>query len=347
VSSGWLDLDWHFEHLELVHLIWAAVAIVGGLAWLELRNRDVLGGFLSPAMQRHLSVRPSAGRIAARLALILAARVCGVLALMRPQGEGTVAVASGATAADVVFVLDVSRSMLAEDAAPNRLARAKAEIGQMVERLEGHRMGLVVYAGRAVLMCPLTPDRSYFELVLSAVTTDSAGRGGTRMGDAVRTALRAFPREPGGKVLVLVTDGEDHESNPAQAAEAAKRAGVHIVAVGLGSEAGSEIKITDPRTGAKTTLMHDGAPVIVKLDGNTLREMAIATEGAYIPAGTAALDLDSIIDSHVQPIIREAATETMRRIPVERYPYLVLACLAFLLAALWTGAGLERPEGRP
>jgi Ca-activated chloride channel family protein len=337
---------WTTVHDELVHLIWAAVAIVGVLGWLEVKNRDALGGFLSPEMQRQLSARPSGTRTATRLTLIFLALVAGIIALMRPQAMGTEAVPADETSADVVFVLDVSRSMLAEDAAPNRLARAKAEIGQMVERLDRHRMGLVVFAGRAVQLCPLTPDRAFFELVLSSVDTDSAGKGGTRIGDAVRTALRSFPREPGGKLIVLITDGEDHESNPLQAAEAAAKAGVHVVAVGLGSETGSEIKLTDPRTGAKTALVHDGAPVISRLDGATLRQMALTTEGAYIPAGTAALDLDSIIDSHVQPIMKEAATKTERRIPAERYQYLVIACLGLLLGALWTGAGIERPEAR-
>lgn len=337
--------DWHFAHVERVHLIWAVLVFIAILAVLEVRSRDALGQFLSPVMQRRLSARPSVERIAIRLTLVGLALAAGVLALMRPQAPGnTETVSTNQSAADIVFVLDVSRSMLAEDAAPNRLARAKVEIAQMVDKLDGNRVGLVAFAGRAVPLCPLTPDRAFFNLVLSGVDTTSVSKGGTRIGDAVRTAVKSFPKGVGAKVIVLITDGEDQESYPLDAAKAAQAAGVHIIAVGLGSETGSQITLTDPDTHAKTVLMHDGQPVLSKLDGKTLGEMALATEGAYVPAGTNAIDLDSILDAHVKPIVREAAATSLRVIPVEGYPWLVLACIGLLLAALWVGAGLDRPE---
>src|SRR4029079_16102912 len=107
---------------------------------------------------------------------------------------------------------------------------------------------------------------------------------------------------------------------------------------------GSQITLTDPDTGAKTVLTHDGAPVVSKLDGKTLTEMAKTTEGVYIPAGPGAIALDAILDAHVKPIMREAAATSLRVIPVEGYPWLVLASIVLLLAALWVGAGIERPE---
>ena len=335
--------DWQFAHVERVHLVWIAIAFVALLAVLEVKSRDALGQFLSPVMQRRLSARPSRGRIATRLALILLAFVAGVIALMRPQARGSsVAVNASNLSADIVFVLDVSRSMLAEDAAPNRLARAKVEIQQMVDRLEGHRVGLVAFAGRAVPLCPLTPDHAFFDLVLSGVDTSSVGKGGTRIGEAVRVALDSFPKGMGAKLVVLITDGEDHESYPLEAAKQAKTAGVHIVAVGLGSEEGSQIMLTDPKTGAKTVLSHQDAPVISKLDAGTLRKMALETEGAYVPAGTSAIDLDSILEEHIKPIARDAAVSAQRVVPAERYPWFVLASLVFLVAALWVGTGVDR-----
>jgi Ca-activated chloride channel family protein len=238
-------------------------------------------------------------------------------------------------AADIMFVLDVSRSMLADDATPNRLARAKAEINQVVARLEGQRVGLVVFAGRAVPVCPLTPDHSFFSTVLASVDTRSAGKGGSRVGDAIKAALRGFPAEPGAKLMVLISDGDDQDPYTQDAAKAARDAGVKILVVGIGSEQGSQITLTDPQTGAKTTLMYEGKPVISKLDGDSLRKIALTTEGAYVPAGTSAIDLDSIMESHVQPILRDAASGAVRVIPAERYQWLVLASLVCLLAALW------------
>lgn len=334
------DLDWNFVDVGYIHLVWVAIAIAVALFGLELRSRSVLGTFLSPVMQQRLTAQASLGRVALRLVLLLLAMVAAVIALMRPQARGTTeTVSATAPAADVVFVLDTSRSMLAEDTAPNRLARAKAEIGQVVARLDGHRVGMVAFAGRAVQVCPLTPDHAFFTTVLSTIDTSSAGRGGTKIGEAIKVAVRGFPSGRGAKLIVLITDGDDQDPYSEEAAKAARDAGVKIITVGLGSETGSQITLRDPQTGAKTTLMHEGVPVISKLDGDQLRKIALITEGAYVPAGTSAIDLDSIMEKHVQPIVRAAADASIRRIPAERFQWLVLISLVFLVAALWVGAG--------
>jgi Ca-activated chloride channel family protein len=233
--------------------------------------------------------------------------------------------------------------MLAEDTAPNRLVRAKAEISQLVEKLAGHRVGLIAFAGRAAPVCPLTPDHSFFRTVLQTVDTRSAGRGGTKVGEAIKAALRGFPPGQGARMIVLITDGDDQDPYSEEAAKAARDAGVKIVAVGLGdSERGSEITLTDPQTGARKTLMHEGRPVISKLNAEQLRKIALVTEGAYVPAGTSAIDLDAIMESHVRPIITAAAEAAVRRIPAEKYPWLVLLSLVALLAALWVGSAADR-----
>lgn len=323
--------------------MWVAVLLVAGLAVLEVRSRGALQRFLSPVMLRRLAAASSGARVALRLSLLWLAMALGVLALMQPQAPGATETVSGSrTAADVIFVLDVSKSMLAEDTAPNRLARAKAEISQLVGKLDEHRVGLVAFAGRAAPLCPLTPDHGFFSLVLSSVDTNSVGRGGTRIGEAVRVALRSFPSGPGAKLIVLITDGEDHDSYPEDAAKAARDAGVKIVAVGLGSEQGTQIVITDPKTGAKKVVMDGDKPVETKLDAKTLQQMALTTEGAYIPAGTAAIDLDSIMESYVQPIVRASADAAVRRVPAERYPWFILGALTATLAALWIGTGERR-----
>ena len=161
--------------------------------------------------------------------------------------------------------------------------------------------------------------------------------------EAIKVALRGFPSGPGAKLIVLITDGDDQDPYSEEAAKAARDAGVKIVTVGLGdSEKGSEITITDPQTGARTTLMHEGKPVISKLNAEQLRKIALVTEGAYIPAGTSAIDLDAIMESHVRPIIAAAAESAERPVPAEKYPWLVLLSLVSLLAALWVGSSMDR-----
>lgn len=332
-----MDLDWKAQ--GAIHLTWIVLALVGCWIVLELRGRDSLERFVSPAMQRRLVVRPSMARALTRLALVGVALLACVGALMRPQSEGrSDTVVGSAFAADVMIVLDVSKSMLAEDVAPNRLARAKAEISEMVRQLPGHRVGLVGFAGRAVLLCPLTADHSYFNLVLRGVDTSSVSRGGTRIGEAIRVATKGFPTGPGAKLVVLITDGEDHESYPLEAARTAKGEGVRIVAVGLGSEEGAPITLTDPKSGARTQLTHDGQPVISRLDGETLRKMTEETGGAYVPAGTSALDLESIVRQNVTPILRAEADRTTRRVPAERFGWFVLVALIALGAAVAVGS---------
>ncbi|HET9627707.1 MAG TPA: VWA domain-containing protein [Kofleriaceae bacterium] len=331
-------IDWQFAELGRVHLVWLAIAAVIGLGVLELRRRIALAGFLSATMQRRLTAQATPGRMIARLVLIFLAMLAAIAAVMRPQVRGeTETVNAMKSTADIMFVLDTSRSMLAEDAAPNRLARAKAEIGQLVGKLEGHRVGLVAFAGRAAQMCPLTPDHAFFTTVLSTVDTRSAGRGGTKVGEAIKAAVRGFPAGPGAKLIVLITDGDDQDPYSEDAAKLAQSAGIKIVAIGLGSETGSEITLTDPATGAKTKLMYEGKPVISKLDGDKLRKIALVTEGAYIPAGTSAVDLESIMKTHVAPMVSAAVASAQRVIPAERYIWPLLAAFVLLLAALWVG----------
>jgi Ca-activated chloride channel family protein len=341
-----------FLHPGRIHLLWLALALVGGLAALELRASARLEPFVAAAMQGRLAARPSRGRRLARLGLILAALVAGVLALMRPQArQATQEAQKTRVSADILVLLDASKSMLAEDAAPNRLQRAKAEIRDLVAPLAGSRLGLMAFAGRAALLCPLTTDHGFFRLVLDTVDVRSAGRGGTRIGDALRKAtaeLTAGGGDGSARLILLFTDGEDHDSYALDAAKEAHATGVRVVAVGFGDEKGSEVTMVDPATGARSPLMdREGRPVRSRLDGETLRQIALATEGAYVPAGTASLDIRSILEQHVRPLLREARTTEVRVVRAERYPWFLIACLAALVGAVWAGAPPPRRRARP
>ena len=330
-----------FANPEFVHFVWLAVVIAGVLAFLEFRSRDVLGRFVSVAMQMRLARGASVTRRIVRLALVLAVLLFGIVALMRPQTPGgTETIAGRKIGADIMVVLDVSKSMLAEDAAPNRLARAKADIGEFVDRVSGHRVGLVAFAGRAAVMTPLTADYGFFHLVLRNVDPSVVTRGGTRIGDAIRKAVEAYgPNRGVSRLMLLITDGEDHDSYPLDAVEEALRAGIRIVAIGFGSETGSQIMLTDSDTGAKRPLLDgDGAVVQTRLDGDLLRDLALRTEGVYVPAGTAAIDLDAIVEAHVEPLVADAGSRLQRRAPTEHYFWLVLAALVCLVGAVLAGS---------
>ena len=333
-----------------VHLVWPALALTGVLLWLELRGRARLGRFVSPAMQARLADGPSTARRILKVALMGATLILGIGALMRPQTPGGTEVVARGRGADIVVALDVSRSMLAEDAAPNRLARAKADVRELLDRVSGHRVGLVAFAGRASVICPLTTDYGYFHLTLKGVDARSVARGGTRIGDALRKAVETFgPNRGAPRLLLLITDGEDHDSFPLDAADEAVKAGVRIAAIGFGSEDGSEIILTDADTGARTVLADgDGVPVRSRLDGALLREIALKTRGVYVPAGTSAVDLQAIVDTHVEPLVTDATSGQRRQAPREHYFWLVLAAAGCLAGAAWAGSPRPRsPRGMP
>ena len=182
---------------------------------------------------------------------------------------------------DVVILLDTSRSMLAEDITPNRLERSKIAISDLLEVLRGDRIGIITFAGNATVKCPLTQDYAFVRMALADISTESSSRGGTMVGDAIRKAAEeVFDKQSRQyKDVILITDGEDHDSFPVQAAEKAAEEGVRIIAIGLGDDAtGSRIPITGP-SGERTFLMYQGQEVWSKLDSDTLREVAYATDG--------------------------------------------------------------------
>ena len=201
---------------------------------------------------------------------------------------------------DLYILLDVSRSMLAEDVAPSRLERAKSDINDLLGKIVGDRVGLIVFAGKPMIKVPLTTDFGFFLEVLHNVSPNSAPSGGTAIGDAVRRALAALPvTDEREQAIILITDGEDHESMPLDAAQAAAARKVRIVTVGLGdSTDGARIPVKD-ESGRKAYMMHDGHEVWSKVDQKTLQEMAQLTDGIHIDVGTRHFDLGAIYTDYL------------------------------------------------
>ena len=338
-------MDIHFAEPQWVYLLWAVLAFVALLAWLEFRGRDALDRFMGKSLRSRLLSGPSTGQRAARIIFLGLTGAFLTLALMRPQW-GLELVESRRAGTEIMICLDVSRSMLAEDVAPNRLDRAKAEIRDLLGWLDGDQVGLLAFAGRASVLSPLTPDFGFLRLALEDASPGSVTRGGTRLEEPIRKAIAGFGDT--GEVarsILLITDGEDHDSFPLQAAKDAAARGIRILAVGFGAEAGAEIPITDPATGARTLLKNaDGVVVRSRLDGDLLRQMALLTDGAYIPAGTGLLDLESIYRRHIKPLTRGRLEGGTRAVRNDAFQWAVLLGLLALLGATLSTA---RNRGRP
>ncbi len=317
--------------------LWAALgAAVGVVAGAFLRRRD-LTRFASIAMLREIAPGFSMSRSLVRAGLVAIASLCTALALARPGWDPQPREVQR-VGRDVVFVIDVSRSMLADDLYPNRLERAKLSIGDALDAIRGDRVGLVAFAGSAAVKCPLTVDYGFFRLALDELSTDSAPRGGTLIGDAIRVALdEVFDlSEERHRDIVLITDGEDQESFPLEAAKRAGEAGVRIIAIGLGDETmGTPIPVIDAQ-GRRTTLKYEGREVLSKLDGDTLRRIADAsTGGVYLNVATGAINLDEVYASLIRRAERSAMESTTKMEYTEGFQWLLgLALIALVLESL-------------
>lgn len=324
-----------FEAPHYIHGLWLVAAIAGALWWLDRRLRRDTLEWIAPQLRARLIRSTTPGQRALRIVLLALAAAAMVIALMRPQW-GYSTIITPRSGAQIMIALDVSRSMLAEDVVPNRLDRAKAEIRDLLSYLNGDQVGLIAFAGRATVLSPLTPDFRFVDLSLRDAIPGVTGRGGTRLEEPIRKASAGFGNAGHvSRSLILITDGEDHDSFPKAAAEQARDLGVRILAIGFGDEGGAPITITEPNTGARTQLRDDnGAVVQSRLDGDLLRELASITDGAYIPAGTGALDLESIYEAHIAPLTRGSVDGRERRIPNEVYQWPLLASMMFLFGAL-------------
>ena len=337
----------YFAQPQWFHLFWTVAVSLGMMIWLERRAGGDLTQFMHPLLQSRLVRAISPTRRYLRIILL---GLCGfflILSLMRPQW-GVRFVATPRVGAEIMVCLDVSKSMLAEDVAPSRLERAKVELTDLLTYLSGDQVGLIAFAGRASVLSPLTPDFGFLRLVLDQAGPHSVVRGGTRLEEPIRKAIAGFGDTADiSRSILLITDGEDHDSFPLEAAKEAAERGVRILSIGFGDENGSEIMMSDPKTGARSVLRDgDGKIVISRLDGDLLREIALLTEGAYIPAGTGVLDLKSIFDTHIASLTRGKMDGRGRTIRNDAFQITLLLGLLCLLGAVVSTIG-SRYNPRP
>jgi len=293
------------------------VILVPAYIWCFWRKARALKVLANSDMLKRINVSVSLKKQIFKAFLLVAACVSIVIALTRPRWNPQPEKIKH-RGRDICILLDTSRSMLAEDIKPSRLERAKIAIRDLLEKLQGDRIAIITFAGNATVKCPLTQDYAFVRMVLADISTESTSRGGTMIGDAIRKATEdVFDRQSRKyKDVILITDGEDHDSFPIQAAEKAAKEGIRIIAIGLGDEnQGSRIPITGPN-GEKTFLKYKGQEVWSKLDADTLRKIVYATDGGKylsVEPGTT-LDLGDIYEGLIASAQkRELESTTMTR----------------------------------
>ncbi len=332
-----------FAAEQWLMLLWAVPLAALIAAYAIAQRRSAAHRFVAAGMLPRVSQGRSLARLVIKSLLVILAIAAVAVALARPQW-GTKPESSIAKGRDVCFIIDVSKSMLAEDLAPTRLDRAKLWVRDALRVIKGDRIALVAFAGESVVKCPLTIDYGFFRTSLTDLSTTSVVRGGTNIGDAIRVACKEVFEETDAsfKDIILITDGEDHESFPIQAAEAAAEQGVRIIALGIGDEGvGRPIPITDSR-GRRTNLTYNGEVVLSKLDADTLEKVARASlNGKYFNVSTGNIELDSVYAK----LIQEAEQRETRAAEAVRYEDRFQIFLAIALALL-TMEALVRERGK-
>lgn len=290
-------MDFADPHFERPLLLLAAAAAAGvalaGLRWAESRRRAGLAGFAAERLLTKLLAGHSPGRrLAKDLAVAAAVLMLGVAAA-GPRW-GYVTTAARASTEDVVFVLDVSKSMMAGDARPSRLARAKASVSAFVKAKGTGSVGLVAFAGQAFLQCPLTRDYDAFNRALEETDTTVIQVPGTDIGRALEEAEAAFAPNRSRKLVILLTDGEDLESGGVDAAKRLARKGLVVHAVGVGTAAGGTISVVGPLGTLETLKDAEGAAVVSRLDEATLGKVAEAAGGRFVLLGAAGEGMEAL-----------------------------------------------------
>ena len=233
---------------------------------------------------------------------------------------------------DLLFAVDTSKSMLAEDLAPNRLERARMGIHDFIGRLKGDRVGLIPFAGSSYALCPLTLDYDAFRESLDALDTDLIPRQGTDVASAIREADRLFAEKGNThRILVLITDGEDLQGDALDAAKEAKKNGMTIYPVGVGSAEGVNIPVRLPNGQKDFVRDEAGSPVTTKLDESTLRKLADETGGLYAALGRGAEGLDTIYREKLRLVPQNELESRMEKVPQERFEWPLGAGLLLLL----------------
>ncbi len=320
-------------------LMLAALVPVVGFFWSFLKAKR------EKALMRITLNPPKAPLSGVQTACLLVGLTLALFAAARPQW-GKSLEKTFARARNVAIAIDVSRSMLAEDVRPNRLERAKADVADLIDSLQGDRCALIAFRRTGVTLCPLTTDRSFLRAALEALTPDSAPRGETDLGSAIRAALAALdPAADDHNAIILISDGGDLRGEALQSAELAKKRGIPIFTVGIGDPVHGA---TIPLAEGQGVQMHDGKPVIVKLESAALEAVAQASGGRYVPlatAGTAETTLGAIYRRFLRQVAALEQNEEELRLG-ERYQLFLAPGLVLLLlgAALSKGRFASTPK---
>ena len=268
-----------FANIELLWLLATIPVFIAAYIWYTLRKRRQLKEFGDAELMEQLMPNASKKRPTVKFAILMVALALLIIAAARPQW-GTEERTEKRNGIEAIVALDISNSMLAEDVAPNRLERAKQMLSKMLDNMVNDKVGLVVFAGDAFVQLPITCDYVSAKMFLNTTKPDLIKTQGTAIGKAINTCVRSFgERNEAGRVIIVITDGENHEDDAVAAAKHAKEEGIMVIVVGIGKPEGSPIPMPGTNNFRKD---RQGNVVVSRLNEEMCREIAAAGEGIYV-----------------------------------------------------------------
>jgi Ca-activated chloride channel family protein len=327
--------------MKFAQPIWLLAGLIAcaALIWryrrFDARQRTELKKFASESLIAQLTTSVSPARRQLKRALVVAGVACLALALARPL-VGFRWDEAKRKGLNLLFAVDTSRSMLAQDVKPDRLTRAKMAVEDLLAKMDGDRVGLIAFAGNAFLQCPLTLDYDAFRQSLDVLDTKIIPRGGTDIASAIHEAEAALEGKGNNeRILVLLTDGEDLEGSALEAARAAAKNGLKIFTVGIGSANGELIPVADEKGGTEFVKDASGQFVKSHLDETMLKQIAEATGAMYQPLGQQAQGLETIYQKGLAKYTRHELASRMTKVYIERFQWpLGLGMLCLVLEPL-------------
>lgn len=336
----------NFAHAPILGLLLVAVPVLIAFLWWGWRRKEALAAeFIRARLRAQLVVGLSRRRETARLALLVAAVALILLALARPRwGYREESVQQRGL--DIMVGIDTSRSMLAEDASPNRLRRAKLAALDLMRQAKTDRLGLIAFAGTAFLQCPLTLDDEAFRQNVEALDPGIIPQGGTALAEAIQTALQASTEAgENPQVLVLITDGEDHEPGALEAAQAAAQAGLRIFTVGVGSPEGEVLRERDESGVTRFLKDTEGNAIKSRLNESLLRQIAQTTGGIYAPLRGANV-MEQLYEKGLAPLPKLEFAERRLQQYYERYQWPLGLAILLLIVEVLLALRLPAPKTR-
>ncbi len=320
-----------FARVEVFFLIWMILLLFFIILYGIRKRRRILFDYAAGKGRRTLNVETSENRRFVKAGLTLLSILFLIVALTGPQ-YGFKWEEVEQRGVDIIVALDCSKSMLAEDIKPSRLERAKREIVDLLSMLKGDRVGLAAFAGTAFLQCPLTLDYSAFYIFLKALTPDFLPRGGTDLSAALMTAISGFERESRAeKAVIIITDGENTGDDPRDAVARARKEGIKVFAIGVGTQGG--VPIPDEAGGYKKD--DSGRIVVSRLDEDLLKRIAGDTGGVYVRSVAGDMDLEAIYENEIRGKM-ESVTLTMgkRKVWQDRFQWFLVMAIVALVAEM-------------